>query len=160
MPAAKTKKLADISKEWQEIWTKFPSSKEDSERAVDCYVLGQDTACVFHSMRVVEMGLRELAKNLQVKLTHKGKKQPIEFADWGTIINVAKTKISQVNALGPGPKRQAKLDFYADATDHCLFMKDIWRNTVSHARKAYNDSESLRALTRAHDFMLLLARTV
>lgn len=37
-------------------------------------------------------------------------------------------------------------------------MKDIWRNTVSHTRKAYNQPEALAVMERVKDFMRFLAR--
>jgi hypothetical protein len=37
-------------------------------------------------------------------------------------------------------------------------MKDIWRNSVSHTRKAYIRDEALAAFNRVGDFMKFLAR--
>ena len=89
-----------------------------------------------------------------------GKVQPIEYADWEKIITEIKNKIAQTRALPAGPKKQAKLEFYSDAADHCTFMKDIWRNNVSHARKGYEDYESLAILGRVQDFMKFLAKGI
>ena len=52
-----------------------------------------------------------------------------------------------------GPKRQEKLELLSDAADHCVFMKDIWRNSVSHTRNPYKKSEAIAALDRVRDFM-------
>jgi hypothetical protein len=46
---------------------------------------------------------------------------------------------------------------YSDAADHCEFMKDIWRNNVSHTRKAYSDPEAVAVLQRVREFMEFLA---
>jgi hypothetical protein len=59
--------------------------------------------------------------------------------------------------LPSGPKRQTKLDFYSDAADHGMFMKDIWRNNVSHARRPYHAGEAKVVLDRVRDFMRFLA---
>ena len=157
VPTAKATILDNVSKDWADAWAKFPSLKEDTERAIDCYVLEQDTASVFHLMRVAELGLRALANKLRVKVTHKGKTCPIEYGDWEKVITEIKNHIAQVRTLPAGPKKQAKLEFHSDAADHCVFMKDIWRNNVSHTRKAYNDSEALAVLSRVKGFVDFLA---
>jgi len=145
---------------WQGIWDKLPDVKEDSQRAIDCYALEQDTACVFHLMRVAEIGLRSLAKKLHVKLIHRRTDCPIEYADWEKVIKEIKAILEKMHTLPAGPKRQNKLELYSDAADHCVFMKDIWRNNVSHTRKPYNDSEALAVLDRVRDFMRFLAAKV
>jgi hypothetical protein len=150
----------DLAKDWGEVWRKCPSAKEDTERAVDCYALEQDTACIFHLMRVAEIGFRTLAKKLRVTITHKRKAAPIEYGDWEKVLTEIKNKITQARLLPAGPKRQTKLDFYSDVADHCTFMKDMWRNPVSHGRKAYNDSEAKLVLDRVRDFMHFLAKNL
>jgi hypothetical protein len=143
---------------WKVIWTEFPPAKRDVQEAVYCYVLERDTATVFHAMRVAEHGLRSLARRLHVALTHKGRHQPIEFADWEKVIDGIKVKIAASRQLSKGPKQVRKLELYSDMADHCVFMKDIWRNNVSHARKPYKSSEALSVLERVRDFMLFLAK--
>ena len=49
--------------------------------------------------------LRAVAKKFHVRLTHKGKNDPIEFADWEKVINGIKNKISSARALAHGAKR-------------------------------------------------------
>jgi hypothetical protein len=116
-------------------------------------LLEQDTASVFHLMRAAEFGLRALARKLRVKITHKGKNCPIEYGDWEKVITEIKNKIASSRTLPAGSKRQAKLEFYSDAADHCVFMKDIWRNNVSHTRRTYSDPEALAVLSRVKGFM-------
>ena len=107
-------------------------------------------------MRMAEHGLRTLAKRLHVKLTHKGLNQPIEFADWEKVITGIKNAII-VARTKPHSKRRADLiAFYSDAADHCLYLRDIWRNEISHTRRRYNDDEALTALNRVKDFIELL----
>ena len=94
-------------------------------------------------MRAAEHGLRMLARKLKVKLTHKGKTQPVEYADWEKVIAAIKDKITAARALPHGPKRQERLENLSDAADHCVFMKDIWRNNISHTRKPYTSAEAI-----------------
>jgi hypothetical protein len=127
--------------------------------AGNCYSAGRWTACVFHSMRVAEYGLRILAKRLNVTITHKGKQCPLEYGDWNTVITGIKKKIADIRQNQKvGPKREQALQFFSDAADHCEYMKDIWRNEISHTRRRSTKSESLAALNRVRDFVTPLAK--
>jgi hypothetical protein len=135
----------------------FPLGADDIRDAGNCMAAECSTAAVFHLMRVAEHGLRKLAQRVRVKLTHSGKAHPIEFADWDKVITGIKNEIAKARGLFPGPKRQEKLEAYSDAADHCLYMKEIWRNNVSHTRKPYSDTEAMGVLERVRDFMQFLA---
>jgi len=142
----------------KEVYEYFSRSRQDVRAAGSCLAVALPTASVFHSMRAAEDGLRKLAQKLKIVLTHKGKAHPIEFADWDKVITGIKNEISRVRTLPHGRKRQAQLEAYSDAADHCLFMKDIWRNTASHTRNPYTDAEALAAFERVRDFMKFLAK--
>jgi hypothetical protein len=144
--------------EWAIVLEKFTATAKDIEAALDCYALEQHTACVFHMMRVAELGLRSLASTVRAKIIHKGKPCLVEFADWGTVVTAVRNKIASARKLSGGPVRQKRLDFYSNAADHCEYIKDIWRNDVSHARRAYSDAEALGVVNRVRDFMALLAK--
>ena len=147
-----------VGHDWAKAWEKIPASKADIQEAVYCYALDRNTACVFHLMRVAEMGLRKISGKLKVKLLHSGKNiYPIEFADWGTVIEECKKKIENARKALPPGKRQKVMELYADISDHCLFMKEIWRNNISHARNTYTEQEALAVMGRVRDFMTLMA---
>ena len=131
----------------------------EMKEAGNCYAVGRWTACVFHAMRVAEHGLRRLAKRLRVTISSKGKNCPLEYGDWETVITQIRNKIKETRLLPRGPKRERALQFYSTAADHCEYMKDIWRNEASHARRVYTKAESRAALTRVSDFMKPLAKT-
>jgi len=140
-----------------DVYAKFESARSDIKDSGNCLAVELPTAAVFHLMRTAEHGLRTLAKILRVTLLHKGKRQAIEFADWEKVLTGIKNKIAAAHQLSPGPKRQRKLAYYSDAADHCTFMKDIWRNDVSHARKSYIDSEAIAVYGRVREFMVFVA---
>jgi hypothetical protein len=144
--------------QWGVIWTQFPDVKEDSQDAVDCYALEKNTACVFHMMRVAEMGLRSIAKKVKVKLTDKKEPLPVEFATWNKVIDGIKTKIAAVRTKPKSTRQNEQLQFYSDAADQCTYIRDLWRNDVSHHRKSFNDGEALGVLTRVQQLMEFLAR--
>jgi len=149
-----------IDDTWKQVLEVIPDAKTDIEDAHIARMVELHTATIFHLMRVAEHGLRILAKKMRVSLDLKDKKGivPVEYADWQKVITALKNKLTKIAVLKTGPKRQAQLEKYSDAADHCVFMKDIWRNTVSHARKPYKAADALGALERVRDFMRLVAR--
>ena len=138
------------------VYETFPEARVDVKAAGNCLAASLSTASVFHLMRVAEFGLRKLAKQLHVKLTHTAKVMPIEFADWDKVITGIRNEITQARTIPAGRKRQAKLEAYSNAADHCEYMKDIWRNNMAHARKPFEDVEAVRVLERVRDFMQFL----
>lgn len=139
-----------------EVYEKFEDARQDLKDAGNCLAASLPTASVFHLMRVAEHGLRKLARKLRVRLTHTGKPCPVEFGDWEKIITAIRNKITEARKLPAGPKRQAKLEAYSNAADHCEYMRDIWRNNMAHTRKPYLDAEALGVLERVRDFMIFL----
>jgi hypothetical protein len=140
-----------------DVFSVFEDARGDVKDAGNCLALGLYTASVFHLMRVSEFGLRRLAAKLRVKLSDKGKPQQVEYATWDRVIDGVHIKIKAARQLSAGQKKQAQLTRFAEAGDHCTFMKDIWRNSVSHTRKPYIRDEALAAFSRVSDFMKFLA---
>jgi hypothetical protein len=140
---------------WASIWKQFPSVQTDCEEAVYCYALERDTASVFHSMRVAEIGLRALARRMKVKLP---KNKRLEWAQWQEILREmsAKSDLVARNAKA-GPAKDALLEFYNGAIGQFYGFKDEFRNEVMHVRRTYDRFDSERALVRVRDFMQKLA---
>ncbi|HEX3571852.1 MAG TPA: hypothetical protein VHU44_13610 [Acidobacteriaceae bacterium] len=120
--------------------------------AGNCYAARRATACVFHCMRTAEYGLRMLAEIVGAEITDRGQPCPIEYGVWQKVIDAIRTKIKEARTLADGPEKQGALNFYAGMADHCEYMKDMWRNEVSHARRLYSPSEALAAIQRVKDF--------
>lgn len=139
------------------VYEMFPDARIELTDAGTAFAMELYTACVFHLMRVAEHGLRTLARSVKVRLTHKANFMPLDFGDWNQVITGIRGKIDAARRLTPGPRRQAKLEMYSNAADHCEYMKDIWRNTASHARKSYIESEALATMDRVKAFMQFLS---
>lgn len=154
--ADKARHLIQLDHDWAEIFTKFPATKPETTDAIRSYAFGNDTACAFHLMRVSEHGLRALARKVGVRLTHKGRMQQIEYAEWVKVITGVNTKLQAMRALHPGRIKTTRLQFYADAADHCLYMKEL-RNEISHTRKRWNTGEALGTIQWVQAFMRFLA---
>ncbi len=158
VPIEKAARLDKVEVEWADAIRAFPSAHDDIVAAVECYALDCNTACVFHSMRIAERGLRVLSKALKVK-TIGPQKHPLEFAEWGQILMALRGKLNAIqNSPGRNAKKSALAKFYADAASQADYLNEIWRKEVSHARYAYNAPEALNALTRTREFMLLLSQ--
>jgi hypothetical protein len=119
----------------------------------NCFAAGRNTACVFHCIRVAEYGLRKLAKRLHVTVSDRGKKSPLEYAEWDKVITAIRNKITQIRTLPRGPRKQRQLESYSILADHCEYMKDIWRNEIMHTRRRYNEAETLAVIGRVRDFL-------
>lgn len=102
-----------------EVYDTFPDARPDIAAAGTAFAMELYTACVFHLMRVAEYGLRELARRLRVRISHKSSLTPLEYADWGTVVSGAKAKITAAGQFPHGPKGQRQLEMYSDAVDHC-----------------------------------------
>ena len=146
-------------KEWPETWRTvcdaFPEARIESYNATDCYALGHDTASVFHSMRVAEIGLRALAKERRIALP---KNKAIEWATWHEIIKALDAEIKRIGETEKaGSSKDAALTFYSGARADLNGFKDEFRNLVMHVRGQYDEFQALRALTQVHDFMARIA---
>jgi hypothetical protein len=144
----------------EKVFDFFDEARQDIKDAGNCLAASLYTACVFHLMRVAELGLRRVAKRLKVRLFDKGKPQLVEYATWDKVIERIHDKIGENRKLSASPKKQAILERFSDAGDHCTFMKDIWRNNASHTRKPYIRGEALAAFGRVNEFMSFLAQAL
>jgi hypothetical protein len=157
IPSSGAHVLDGLGGRWGAIWKVVPPSEKDTRDAALSYAVGLHTAVVVHAMRVAEFGLRYLAKKMKVKVSDKGKTIPVEFATWEKIITNCNNRITEARKLPTNAKRDSLLRYYASAADHCGYMKEIWRNEASHARKTYIEPEARAALDRVHAFMEFLS---
>lgn len=137
-----------------------PAAKRELIEAGNCFAASRYTACVFHCMRIAEYGLRKISRTLGVKVSDKGKPCRIEYATWITLIVAISVRIEQARKLSASPRKERRLQFYSEANDKCSYMKDLWRNEVSHTRKLYNRPEALGVMIRVKEFVVLLCEGV
>jgi hypothetical protein len=153
----KKDKLALALKEeavWMKIFERFPSITEDVNSALNCYMLNEPNACVFHLMRVAEIGLRCLAKERRVALP-KGK--PLEWGTWQDILREIKKKSDAINQWRAGPVKDAALEFYSGSLGEFEGFKDAYRNQIMHVRGRYDEHQAASLLLRVRDFMTRLS---
>jgi len=137
------------------VYEKFENARQDIKDAGNSLAAGLPIACVFHLMRVAEIGLRHIAAKVGVKLQDKGKPQPIEYATWDKVLSGIQSEINKAKAMPQGPRKARRHSFFSEAAEYCSYLKEM-RNEVSHTRKRYNENEALGAMQRVKSFMELL----
>ncbi len=137
----------------------FPASKNDIKAIALCMLAGASTASVFHMMRVVELGIRALGKELGVRKIeedHQGTKRrvPIEFVTWEKMHqHLTKKADVKLNRLRRGPSKQKKQEFYNSILEDFKAFREAWRNHVMHTRATYTPDEAERILRHVESFM-------
>jgi hypothetical protein len=125
----------------------YNSSKE-LLRAGKCYAKGEFTACVFHSMRAAEIGLRSLATHLNVTFPF-----PIDLADWHNLIDSIGCVIKKAGQQPKSATKDKELKFCSAAASQFRYFKEAYRKHVSHARETYNEEEALSIMERTAEFI-------
>jgi hypothetical protein len=133
---------------WGDVSTKFPSAESDIDNAGECLAYEQWTASVFHSMKILEIGLTVLANELGVPSNH---------TNWQNIINGISAKIKTINSTTFGADWKIKEQFYSEVALQFLYFKNAWRNYVMHGRTPYNEQQAEAIFNSVKEFMMRLA---
>jgi hypothetical protein len=116
----------------------FPSAIPEFKRAGRCFAYSENTACVFHLMRIVDLGLQAVAASLTV---------PCDARNWAGIAEKITRAMEQ--------KYQTKTDewkksepFYAGILADIQAIGRAYRNEAMHdAKKVYEEQDALYLLT-------------
>lgn len=130
-----------------EISKSFPSAALELIDASKCYAVGRATACVFHSMRALEVGLACMARVFGVSADH---------TNWQNIIEQTEAKIRDMPKTKPKNWKEDQ-EFYSQAASYFMVLKDAWRNYTAHMRGRYGEEEALRVMDNVLGFMKKLA---
>jgi hypothetical protein len=136
---------------WPESIKRFDGSAgskaivTDAEEAGKCYALERPTACVFHLMRIVEVGVQEFG--LKVGYTLAPDKV------WDTILIEIKKAIS-----GLAPSKQK--DDYEGLVPYLDSVRRVWRNNVMHPKDEYTQEQAGEILLATRAFMEHLATVI
>lgn len=130
-----------------EVAEKFVASITDVEEAGKCLALGRGTACVFHLMRVVEVGLKSLAKQLGIPYA----------PSW-------ESYIKQINdRIGAKHKKKGivwKRDetYFKEIAGDLLTVKVAWRNPTMHVVRTYTPEEAEQVFLAVRTLMQRIAK--
>lgn len=122
------------------VINKLPSASEDLDEAGKCLALGRYTACVFHLMRVMEIGVQEFGTKIGVKLADE--------KVWQVIIQEADKAIRAMD------QKDAQTKKYASISAHLYNVKLAWRNEVMHPKATYTSEEAQRIILTVAGFLV------
>ena len=125
----------------------FPRTSFEVEEAAKCVALGRHTAAVFHAMRMLELGVKALAKRLAIDDPTK----PAE-KNWSFILKAIKARIDELypsNQRMPGSEGAEFEALYANLDA----VRNPWRNATMHVETIYAPHEALHILRCSAFFM-------
>ncbi len=119
----------------------FPSVWFDFEEAAKCLCLGRPTASVFHSMRLLEIAIRALAKRLNIADPTKSSER-----NWGIMLDKIRNKLDEVY---PRNKRLVGTEgaFLEGIYASLDAVKNPWRNATMHVESVYTEQEAQHILS-------------
>jgi hypothetical protein len=130
----------------------FLTAAPDIEEAGKCLALDRGTACVFHLMRVLEVGLRALAATLSVTITSD---------NWNTILEAIEKEIRSRRSKGPTPDWSPEDElFFTEVTTSFYLFKNAWRNYSLHKPVMYPPEKAEEIYTAVRSFMKHIAQRI
>ena len=150
-----------------EVAVAFPRAVNDISQAGECLAFECSTACVFHLMRAVELGMRALCADLGMTKTKRRRKSgtfvyvPIEYSEWEKILDELQGKVdAKLFRLKRGAEKQKLQEFYYPALQDLRGFKDAWRNHVMHSRADYTREEAMAVFSHVERFMVNLSTRI
>ena len=134
-----------------EVADKFPSAIGDIEEASKCLALDRGTACVFHLMRVMEVGLRVLAETLK-----DPELNPKRNPSWDSILKKCRKELEKP-IRDRSPEWVADEPFFSGAACALMAVKDAWRNPTMHVEITYDEERAEDIWNCVKAFMRQLA---
>lgn len=134
------------------VYDAFPDAHDELNDSGHCMAVDLNDAAAFHLLRIVEIGLRGIARNLKVKIP----KTPLDYAGWKDVVNRIDKKLEEKIPKARGPKQVAALKFKQDLlADFKAF--EVARNEVMHGRSRYSKPQAIGLFDRVRDFMRRVA---
>lgn len=132
----------------EQLTTAFPEASRNLFHAGNCFCLEEYTACVYHSMRATEIGLRAMALYLKIPLTY-----PLELAEWGKLIQGIDDEITKMQKLPKTIEKDEEIIFCSHAVGLFRNWKNAYRNPSAHARAYYEEIEAKSIMERTREFL-------
>lgn len=130
----------------EKVQKRLPKAIDDMVEAGKCLAVARYTACVFHLMRVVEIGAKKLGKKLVPSLTHKA-----------TLGDITRAIAPVIVAMPTHTAKESeRKEAFSKTADHLNHIKDGWRNKTMHPGLSYNEDETFRMFNNVREFMRLL----
>ena len=133
----------------------FPEAQRDAVGCARCLVAEQWTASVYHAMIIFQCGLHWLAHELSLAFPNS-----IDVENWNTIIERIESAIRDLSQTPKTAERDAQLAFYSQMASHVFYVKEAWRNFVSHGRSHYSKDDARAISDNVRGFMAKIAKSV
>ena len=131
--------------------TRFQRASEDISEAAKCLALQRPVACVFHLMRVMELGVQAYGKKMKVAIDPQSE-------NWSKIMDHVGKGIKAMPVDTPRRKaKKAKYALVAATLDH---VRIAWRNEVMHPKQTYTRQEAFDMFNAVRVFINELAETI
>jgi hypothetical protein len=131
----------------------LPSSILDIEEAGKCMAVGRHTACVFHLMRVMEIGVKAFGEGLGILAKIKSA-QP----SWGELLRLTNEEIQAQNKSGDPAWTPDKRGFFENVQADLMTVKNACRNTTMHVENSYDEERAEDIFNAVKAFMRHLAK--
>jgi hypothetical protein len=128
------------------VFNNFPTAADDIAEAGKCFALERATACVFHLMRVTEVGLKAAARELEIPYA----------PSWESYIKQIRVKVEE-DWSKKTPQWKARESFFKELLGDLQAMKLAWRNPTMHIVRKYDEEDALNILNATKAFMQRLA---
>ena len=125
---------------------RFSKAIDDIEDAKKCAALGQGTASVMHLMRIMEIGLKEIASGLGIPYA----------PSWESYLSQIQSNIA-LNHKKKTTKWKSIEKFYRDVSGDLISVKQAWRNPTMHIERRYSPEEAREIMASVKTFMQRLA---
>jgi hypothetical protein len=132
--------------------TAFTGAVYEIDEAGKCHALSRSTACIFHLMRAMEIGIRAVARSLGIP-------DPIKDAErnWGKILEKIKAEMDRRNAAKPLQWNANDRNFFAEVYASLDAVRVAWRNPTMHVENKYTEDESEHIFVTVRGFMKKLS---
>ncbi|HEU0049659.1 MAG TPA: hypothetical protein VFQ43_18875 [Nitrososphaera sp.] len=149
-PPERAKRYDQANAFGTEVAKQFSSTGYDVLEAGNCFAANRPTACVFHLMRVLELGLIAFAKLFPGIPTHK--------ENWQQIIqNIESAIRAMPHASAKAADWKETYERYSQVASGFMFFKDAWRNYTAHKRGQYTPEQADGIYRNVQAFMQRLA---
>jgi len=145
------------------VFNNFETARPEVQSAGECLAAECSTACVFHLMRVAEIGLRALAYDREVRVFKNARTMfeiPLELATWDQLIVELEEAERAIQGFPQTLAREAQFAFYHGALMQYRAFKNVFRNSIMHTRDSYDRDEALSVFNKVKEFMGILASRI
>lgn len=130
----------------QAVIDKFTDYLHEMFEAGNCYALGRATAAVFHTQRLMEVGLKAFGAKLGANFGPDD--------NWGSVLGAIEKELKKLSSNDPSTIQYRLIHSNLNSVRIAL------RNRVMHPKDTYTESEALRAIQATDAFLSELAAVI